>query len=345
MTGSRPMNSGMRPYLRRSSGWIRARRSPTRRSSRLLISAPKPMPERPTRVLDDLVQPHEGAAADEEHVGGVDLDELLVRVLAAALGRHVGDRALQDLQQGLLHALARHVARDGGVLGLAGDLVDLVDVDDAALGPLDVVVRRLQEAQDDVLDVLAHVARLGEGGGIGDGEGHPEELGQGLGQEGLARAGGADQEDVGLLQLDVAGVARPTRCACSGCARRRRGSSWRAPGRSTYWSRPVLISAGLGRLRISRRLLLFPLLGDDVVAELDALVADVHGGPGDELADVVLALAAERALERAVGLTRPRHAAPPPPVRPTATCAEPAPPASVTGRVVGFEEMTSSTIL
>src|SRR5678815_370285 len=49
MTGRRPTNSGMRPYLSRSSGWIMASRSPTRRSSRLLISAPKPMPERPTR--------------------------------------------------------------------------------------------------------------------------------------------------------------------------------------------------------------------------------------------------------------------------------------------------------
>src|SRR5678816_1015394 len=35
--------------------------------------------------LDDLVQPAEGAAADEEDVGGVDLQELLLRVLASAL--------------------------------------------------------------------------------------------------------------------------------------------------------------------------------------------------------------------------------------------------------------------
>src|SRR5437762_5404795 len=49
MIGSRPTNSGMRPYFSRSSGWIIARRSPTRRSSRLLMSAPKPMPDRPTR--------------------------------------------------------------------------------------------------------------------------------------------------------------------------------------------------------------------------------------------------------------------------------------------------------
>jgi hypothetical protein len=81
----------------------------------------------------------ERAAADEQDVRRVDLQELLLRVLAAALGRHVGDRALEDLQQGLLHALARDVAGDGGVVALARDLVDLVDVDDAALRALDVV--------------------------------------------------------------------------------------------------------------------------------------------------------------------------------------------------------------
>jgi hypothetical protein len=42
------------------------------------------------------------------------------------------------------------------------------------------------------------------------------------------------------------------------------------------------------------------LLADDVHAQLDALVADEHRRPGDELADLVLALAAERAVERAL---------------------------------------------
>jgi hypothetical protein len=37
-------------------------------------------------------------------------------MLAAALRRHVGDRALEHLQQRLLHALAGHVARDRDVL-------------------------------------------------------------------------------------------------------------------------------------------------------------------------------------------------------------------------------------
>ena len=109
--------------------------------------------------LDDLLEAGEGAAADEQHVGRVDGEELLVRVLAPALRRHAGHRALEDLEQRLLHALARDVARDRRVVGLARDLVDLVDVDDAGLGALDVEVGRLDELEQDVLDVFADVAR------------------------------------------------------------------------------------------------------------------------------------------------------------------------------------------
>jgi hypothetical protein len=55
-------------------------------------------------------------------------------MLAAALRRHAGDGALHDLEQRLLHALARYVAADRGIVGLARYLVDLVDIDDAARG-------------------------------------------------------------------------------------------------------------------------------------------------------------------------------------------------------------------
>src|SRR5439155_14883 len=108
-------------------------------------------------ALDDPLDPGEGAAADEQDVRGVDLDELLVRVLAATLRRHRGGGALQDLQERLLHPFTRDVTRDRRVLRLAGDLVDLVDVDDAGLGLLDVVVGGLDELEEDVLDVFAHI--------------------------------------------------------------------------------------------------------------------------------------------------------------------------------------------
>jgi hypothetical protein len=44
------------------------------------------------------------------------------------------------------------------------------------------------------------------------------------------------------------------------------------------------------------------LLADDVVAQLDAFVADEHGGAGDELPHLVLRLAAEGAIEGALGV-------------------------------------------
>ena len=53
---------------------------------------------------------------------------------------------------------------------------------------------------------------------------------------------------------------------------------------------------GLGRCALGRR-----LVADDVVAQLDALVADEHRRAGDQLLDFVLALAAEGAVQHLLG--------------------------------------------
>jgi hypothetical protein len=104
-------------------------------------------------------------------------------------------------QQRLLHTLAGDVTRDRRVFALAGDLVDLVDVDDPGLGAFDIVIGGLDQFEQDVLDVLADVAGFGERRRIRDGERHIEHLGQRLGQVGLAAAGGPEHQDVGLGQL------------------------------------------------------------------------------------------------------------------------------------------------
>src|SRR6187549_3248716 len=52
-----------------------------------------------------------------------------------------------------------------------------------------------------------------------------------------------------------------------------------------------------GQLVAASLALLLELLADDVVAELHALVADENRGSCDELAHLVLALAAERAVQ------------------------------------------------
>src|SRR5262249_14851381 len=152
---------------------------------------------------DDLLQTRKRATTDEQNVRGVDLQELLLWVLAAALRRNRGDRPFHDLQQSLLHALTRHVARDRRVVGFARNLIDLVDVDDAALRALDVVVGRLQQLENDVLDVLADIAGFGQRRRIRHRERHVENPRQRLRQQRLARTGWTDEQDVRLCKLDV----------------------------------------------------------------------------------------------------------------------------------------------
>ena len=170
--------------------------------------AEKPTALVPTRRSMMRLEVGERAAADEQDVRRVDREELLVRVLAPALRRHRRDGALEDLQQRLLDALARHVARDRRVVRLARDLVDLVDVDDPGLGLLDVEVGGLDQLQQDVLDVLADVAGLGQRGRVGDRERDVEDARERLGEQRLAAAGRAEQQDVRLRELDLV-VAAP----------------------------------------------------------------------------------------------------------------------------------------
>ena len=152
---------------------------------------------------DDVLEPHKGPAADEQDIGRVHLDVLLLGVLAAPLGRDVGDGPFEHFQQGLLHPFARHVAGDRDVLAGLANLVDLVDEQDAPLGLLDVEVGGVQQLEQQVLDVLTHVARFGEGGRVANGERDLQGPGQGAGEQGLPRACRTNQQDVRLLDFDV----------------------------------------------------------------------------------------------------------------------------------------------
>src|SRR5436190_10713377 len=251
-------------------------------------------------ALDLLVEADEGAAADEQDVGRVDLEELLVRVLAAALRRDVGHRAFEDLQQRLLHAFTRDVAGDRGVLVLAADLVDFVDVDDALLALLDVHAGRLQQLEDDVLDVLADVAGFGQGRRVDDREGDGEELGQGLRQQRLAGAGRADQQDVGLGELDFVAAARLLLDLDALVVVVDRD---RELFLGLFLADDVLVEElfdflGHRKGGAGAAARLEPVVvRDDVVADLDTFIADEHGRTRDQLADVVLILVTERAAE------------------------------------------------
>ena len=99
----------------------------------------------------------------------------------------MADGTLEDFEKALLDAFAGDIAGDGGAVGLPADFVDLVNVDDAELRPLHVVIGILKETKNDGLHVFADVAGLGEGGGVSDGKRNVENPGEGAGQEGLLK--------------------------------------------------------------------------------------------------------------------------------------------------------------
>src|SRR5947209_3210106 len=78
--------------------------------------------------LDNPLQANESAAANEKDVGGVHTDIFLLRMLAPALGRDVANGPFQNLQQRLLNAFTRDVSRDGNILGLTGDFINLINI-------------------------------------------------------------------------------------------------------------------------------------------------------------------------------------------------------------------------
>ena len=157
----------------------------------------------PAPLLNNLFEPVKCAAADKENVLSVDLDEFLVRVFSAALRRDVRDRALNDLEQCLLDTLTGDVAGNRAVFAPTRDLVDFVDIDDAALRAFHIIVCRLDQTEKNVLDVLTDIPRFRQGRRVRDGERHAEGARQRLREIGFPDAGGAEEQDVRLLQFDV----------------------------------------------------------------------------------------------------------------------------------------------
>ena len=201
-----------------------------------------------------------------------------------------------------MHPFARDIAGDRWRLALAGQFIDLVDVDDATARALDIVVGGLKQVDEDVFDVLSDVARLGQRGCVGNGERNIQNAGERLRQQCLARARGPDEQDVGLLQLDIVvrrrllfGVALHTLVVV-------------VDGDRERFLRSVLTDDILVQDRLDLRwlrnlegsvlLAVFVLfLGDDVIAQADALIADVDSRPGDQLFHLFLRLSAERTGE------------------------------------------------
>ena len=252
----------------------------------------------------DVLHPHESSSTYEEDTLGVDLDVILLGMLATALGRNIADGAFQDLEESLLDALSGDVAGDADILGLAPDLVDLVDIDDAPLSLLDIEIGGLQQPKDDVLDIFADVTGFRQGGGVHDAEGDIQYAGEGAGEESLPGSGGTEKKDVRFFYFDIGellggegcvlmealvvivdgygedllGLVLPDHVFVQQLADLHRGGS--------------LDALGKGRVEVGL-VLSGKFLFEDGRAHLDALVADVYSRARNQLFHLRVAFATE----------------------------------------------------
>ena len=220
-------------------------------------------------------------------------------MLPTALRRDIGHGSLQDLQQRLLHALAGHIPGNRGILTLPGDLIDLIHIDDAALGQLNIIVGSLHQAQKDILHVVAHIARLCQRGGVSNGKGHLQDTGQRLCEEGLAAAGGSYEQNVALLKLHIISTAEVDTLIVI-VYRHREGHF------GVFLADDILVQhipdlfGSRDHIGNIRALLLHVVSGilQDTHAELDAFVADICARARNDAGDLLLMFAAERAADR-----------------------------------------------
>ena len=243
----------------------------------------------------------ESAAANEEYIGRVDLDEFLVGVLASPLGRYVDDRSFEDFEQRLLYALARHVARDRRVVAFAGDLVDLVDEDDAPFRQRYVVVGYLEQPRKDAFDVFADITGLGEHSCIDDRKRYVQQLRDRAGQQRFTRTGLSDHHDVRLVDVDITVRTLCVHQPFVMVVDRHRHIAFRG-----VLPDHVLVEECLdfGRfeqfvhLDLRCALFLYPFaLGEHVVPAFDALVADLRPvAAGKQYPHLAARLSAERAV-------------------------------------------------
>ena len=220
-------------------------------------------------------------------------------MLAATLRWNRGDRAFDQLQQCLLHAFAGNVPGNRRVVGLAGNLVDFIDVDNAHLGFFHIVVALLQQLLNDVLDVLTHVTGFGQGGRVGNGERHVQQARQGFGQQCFTRTCRADQQNVALAEFDIVTFLVTLVQTLVVVVHRYRQNLLR-----TLLTNHILIkdAADFFRrrqfMRAALSLCFLHLLTDDVIAQVDALVADKDRGAGNQFAHFMLAFATEGAIKQ-----------------------------------------------
>ena len=124
-------------------------------------------------------------------------------MLSSALGRNVRYSALHYFQQSLLYALTAHVSCNGCILRAARYLVYLVYIDYSVFCRLYVIIRRLYEPQQYILDIFTDISSLCERRSVRYRKGYMENSRKRLSKHRFSHAGRSEQQHVTFLELNV----------------------------------------------------------------------------------------------------------------------------------------------
>ena len=218
-------------------------------------------------------------------------------MLSSTLRRNSRNRALHQFQERLLHTLTAHIARDGRIIRLARNFVDFVDVDDTALRPFNIIVRRLKQFQDDVFNIFANITRFRQRRCIGHGERHVQYACERLRQQRLTAARWTDQHDVRFCELNAIRAARVGQTFIV-IVHRHRQDPLRIFLPDDIIVEDVANFLWCGHTLFGFETRGFVFLADNVHAEFNAFITDEHSRTSNQLLHLMLALTAKRTIQR-----------------------------------------------
>ena len=229
-------------------------------------------------------------------------------MLSAALRRNIRNRSLKNFKQRLLNALAAYIAGYGSIFGLARDLIYLINIDYAALRLFNIIIRRLNQAEKYILDILAHISCLGKGGGIGDGNRHIKYFSQSLCKQGFSHTCRAKHQNIAFVQFNIGGIGFKN--ALIVIVNRNRKRFFRV-----VLTDNIFIELLLDLLRLREHKLLVLLffafflraaliVEEQGVAEFNAVIANIYARAFNQSCPLVLRFTAERAAYFIVPVVR-----------------------------------------
>ncbi len=203
-----------------------------------------------------------------------------MRVFPPALRRHRGHGSFEDLQQSLLDPFPGDIPGDRGVLRLTGDLVDLVNIDNPLFRLFHIIIGGLDQFEEDILHILTDITGFRQRGGIGNGKGNIQDLGQGLRKQGFTAPGRPQEQDIALLELDIVKVLLGFYPLIVVVYCHRQGLF------CLFLPNDILVQNrldlfGFGEIPHVQGNLVVQFLVNNFVAEFNTFVADVDTGTGD----------------------------------------------------------------